>query len=173
MAADPQAAQYGQELLAEFGKQRPDFDQIKFLIQRADLSQQNARGQTPLMLATATGNQDVIVLMLNTGAAINQKDKRGETVAHMVARTGNAQSMEFMLVYGANFALQNDARQTPYDLAQGKFTPDMAARIKARFEEQDPNTVTLHAFREYIAEQGLQTERPVAAPPRAVFKIKP
>lgn len=173
MANNPQAAQFGQELIAEFGKQRPDFDQIKFLIREADLSQQNERGQTPLMLAVGTGNQEVIIAMLRNGAAINQKDNRGDTAAHIVARNGHEKSMDTMLVLGANFALANDAGKTPYELSQGNFKPETAARIQARFEEQDPGFSRRRDFNAHIEKQGVRTEKPVKSPKPAVFKIKP
>ncbi|MDI1229346.1 MAG: ankyrin repeat domain-containing protein [bacterium] len=172
MTTNPQAAQYGQDLIAEFGKQRPDFDQIKFLIQHADLSQQNARGQTPLMLAVATGNQDVMKAMLNNGAVINQKDNRGDTAAHMVARGGNEKSMGVMLALGANFAQANEAGKTPYELSQGNFKPETAARIQERFEEQDPDFSRRRAFNAHIEKHGVRTEKPTKAPKPAVFKMK-
>lgn len=167
-----EAEQYGRELFSALKKQMPDFDDINFIVDRADLTLTDDRGATALMNISSWGNHELMQKMLVNGAKINQKGPKGNTIAHMVAASGNEHVISTMLAYGADFSQANDAGVTPYDLAQGKYQPETMAKIKQRFEEQDPTLVKMREFQAYIDETGLRLQNDVVAPPKASFPPK-
>ncbi len=169
---DPQAEQYGRELLAEARKQQPDIDQVKWLIDRADLTLTDITGSTALMLISGWSNLEVTQKLLIHGAVINQQDRNGNSVVHMTAHSGNEKTLETLLVYGANVALPNKSGNTPYDIAQGKFSHAMLVKLKEQFEQQDPGLVARRDISAYIDEQGMRLAAPTPAPQRAAFKVR-
>lgn len=172
---DPQAEQYGRDLLSALSKQMWDIDDVNWLVDRADMTMTDSRGATALMNISTTGNHELMQKMLVHGALINQKGPRGNTFGHMAAGSGNEAVMSTMLAYGTNFAQPNDAGKTPYDLAQGKYKPETMEKIRQRFEEQqDPTLVRRREIAQYIDENGLRLRHDVVAPTKAAFaKRKP
>ncbi|HYD19071.1 MAG TPA: ankyrin repeat domain-containing protein [Patescibacteria group bacterium] len=171
-ATGPQAVAHGKELLTEVQKAMPDMDTVKWLIERADLTLTDNQNRTAFMTIAGWGNDEILQKALIHGAQVNQPGPRGNTAVHIVAASGGKSALETMMQHGGDFAQKNDAGKTPYDLAQGRFTGDVLIKIREKFEVQDPTTSRLNAFREYISEQGLRTEKPTGAPRRAVFKPK-
>jgi ankyrin repeat protein len=166
---DPQAEQYGRELLAELAKQSPDFDQIDWLLRRADLKLADSKGETALMKVAFFGNHALMQTLLVNGAVINQQNNAGDSAVHIIARNGSDQSMSTMLEYGGNFVTPNKAGKSAQELAEGKFSALMLSRIHARAQEQDVNFNRRKQFNEFVA-KGLPLDGHTEAPARAVFR---
>ncbi len=172
MPTGPQATAFGEDLLKEVQKAMPDMDHVNWLASRADLKLADSQNRTALMTVMGWGNQELMQKMLVNGADINQKGARGNTAVHLALAGGNEQTAATVLAYKGNLAQPNDAGKVPFDFAEGKFKPDMMARLRQRFEEQDPGISRRRAFNAHIEKHGVRTEKPTKAPKPAVFKIK-
>lgn len=172
MPTGPQATAFGEDLLKEIQKAQPDMAHVNWLATRADLKMADSQNRTALMTVIGWGNQELIRKMLANGADINQKGPRGNTAVHMAMRWGNEQTAAAVLAHDGNLSQENDAGETPFDVAQGSFKPEMAAKIKDRYEAQNPEISRRRAFNAHIEKQGVRTEKPVKSPRPAVFKIK-
>lgn len=166
---DPQAEQYGRELLAELAKQSPDFDQIDWLLRRADLTLADSKGDTALMKVAFFGNHALMQTLLVNGAVINQQNNAGDSAVHIIARNGSDQSMQTMLAYGGNFVTPNKAGKSAFMLADGKFSAPILERIREQADAQDVNHNRRKQFNEFVA-KGLPLDGHTEAPARAVFQ---
>lgn len=110
--------QQGEELLAAIARQKPDVDDIRFLITSgASLKETDRNGNSALMATITWGNQPLIELMLRHGADINHQNHRGDTALHRLAAAGGP-TATFLVERGADALLPNKEGKTPYDIAR-------------------------------------------------------
>ena len=57
------------------------------------------RGNTPLILASRTGNAEAVRLLLQWGATLNDKNDRGESALTVAASCGNDMVVEMLLTF--------------------------------------------------------------------------
>ncbi len=94
------AAVRGQEPMAE----------LLLLAPKIDIDAQGANGDTPLDVAAAEDNTEVVQLLLSHGANINATDKIGRTPLHIAAGEGNNDRVEMQLDKEADFAGKDNPR---------------------------------------------------------------
>eukprot|EP00892_Ulva_mutabilis_P006982 jgi/Ulvmu1/4656/UM002_0387.1 len=61
----------------------------------------HVNGDTALHLATASGNTELVALLLHAGANINARTSRGQTSVHLAVQTSNAAVLLQLIVYGS------------------------------------------------------------------------
>src|SRR5215467_7392793 len=89
-----------------------DFETARRLIRAgADASKPNRYGVTPMSLASANGNAEMIALLLEAGADANVVDKQGETALMTAARVGSVESLKTLLEHGATVDARDPAFQ--------------------------------------------------------------
>lgn len=137
LAANPAAEKrrQGEELLAVIAQQKPDMDDILFLINNgASLAETDRDGNSALMNIVSWGNRRLIETMLEKGADINHRNHRGDTALHRLA-TGGGPTATFLVEKGADALLANNAGKTPYDIAkawaQNPLLPVLEPQVQA------------------------------------------
>ncbi|XP_014676381.1 PREDICTED: ankyrin-1-like [Priapulus caudatus] len=69
----------------------------QLLLHDAPLQEEDARGQTPLMLACETASVDVVVVLLDNGANVRKRYRDGRTMLHAAVAGGNARVLDLLL----------------------------------------------------------------------------
>jgi ankyrin repeat protein len=92
---------------------------VELLIAKgADLSVKTKHGQTALVLATATGQRDVVELLIEKGAAINANgDFDGATALHVACTIGKREIAELLINTGADINVRDLGGATPLQRA--------------------------------------------------------
>jgi len=89
-----------------------DFEDARRLIRAgADASRPNRYGVTPMSLAAANGNAQMIALLLEAGADANVVDKQGETALMAATKVGNIDAVKTLLDHGAAVDTRDPAFQ--------------------------------------------------------------
>src|SRR5438045_3811828 len=103
-----------------------DFDTARRLIRAgADASKPNRYGVTPMALAAANGNAEMIALLLEAGADSNSADKQGETALMAAAKVGSVDAVKTLLDHGATLDARDPAfQQTALMMAVRDDHPD-------------------------------------------------
>ena len=80
----------------------------------------NIDGQTPLLLAVASNNLEIVKSLLITGANIDSQDVEGNTALHLASRESNPmynEMVEFLIFCGADTSIQNSQGKQAIELA--------------------------------------------------------
>ena len=80
----------------------------------------NITGQTPLLLAVASNNLEIVKSLLIAGANIDSQDVEGNTALHLASRESDPmynEMVEFLIFCGADTSIQNGQGQQAIDLA--------------------------------------------------------
>jgi hypothetical protein len=122
-------------------------DTIKSRIaQDKDINPRNIRGQTPLHLAAAEGNNDAVQLLLESGAEVDAvATDSGCTSLHYAASLGHVELCESLVRYGADPDAQTARQGTPLHLAVSRGHPEVVAlllKYRARLDIRDKNGMT-------------------------------
>ena len=83
-------------------------------------------GRTPVMVAAAMGNSELLATLLADGRwTVNAVDTDGDTALHHVARNGTVQCGAMLLRRGADVTVRNTSGYTPLGLAaeSGRYRP--------------------------------------------------
>ena len=71
---------------------------VKLLVQhKAELSEQNRRGQTPLILAAESGQTDVVDFLLRAGAALHLCDAADRSALELALSNGHLEALRLLL----------------------------------------------------------------------------
>jgi uncharacterized protein len=91
---------------------------------------QNRLHVTPLYSATASGNSEIVALLLEHGADANAKQMGGLTPLHAAAQKGQIEMAELLLAHGAEPGAVNDEGKTALQLAVASKNMEMAAFLR-------------------------------------------
>nr|ADC35938.1 ankyrin 23/unc44-like protein [uncultured bacterium 70] len=121
-----------------------DFEDARRLIRAgADASKPNRYGVTPMQLACANGNAQMIALLLEAGADANVVDKQGETALMTAARVGSVDSVKTLLDRGATVDTRDPAfQQTALMVAVRDNHPDVVKLLVDRGAQVNVQTRT-------------------------------
>lgn len=93
-------------------------DNVKALLAAdTDVNGPDERGRTPLMLAAASGQPDVVIELLRQLAQANLADKHGRTALWYAAAAGNANAVDALLAAKASAEAADSAGATPLIVA--------------------------------------------------------
>ncbi|SVC81365.1 uncharacterized protein METZ01_LOCUS334219, partial [marine metagenome] len=92
---------------------------VELLIAKgADLSVKTKHGETALVLATFTGQREVVELLIEKGAAINANGNfDGATALHVACMMGKMKIVELLINRGADINVRDFGGTTPLDRA--------------------------------------------------------
>ena len=113
-------------LMASIGSPYSDAKMSLTLIRAgADVNVADSSGETALLIAAATGPDEVFEELLKRGANPNVQGSSlgfpGYTALHMAALNGATRKVELLLQHGADPTIRNDEGQTPLDITNVKF----------------------------------------------------
>ena len=122
-------------------------DIIKNPIEQAkDFNATNIRGYTPLHLAAAKGDSDVVQLLLENGAEVDAVATDSDcTSLHYAASLGHVELCELLVRYGADPDAQTIRLETPLHLAVASGHSDVVAlllKYNARLDIRNKNGMT-------------------------------
>src|SRR6266850_1409401 len=111
-----------------------DFDTARRLIRAgADPAKPNRYGATPMSLACANGNAQMIALLLEAGADANASDKQGETALMTATKVGSVDAVKTLLDHGAQIDSRDPAyQQTALMMAVREDHPDVVKLLVDR-----------------------------------------
>src|SRR3954469_9587089 len=121
-----------------------DFETARRLIRAgADASKPNRYGVTPMSLASANGNAQMIALLLEAGADANVVDAQGETALMMATKVGNVDAVKTLLDHGAAVDTRDPAfQQTALMMAVREDHPDVVKLLVDRGANVNTQTRT-------------------------------
>ena len=79
-----------------------------------------SEGITPLMLACEKNHPDVVLLLLQKGAAVDERSDKGLTAAHFCALSNDINSLHHLIDYKADLSKATERGSTPLMLACAK-----------------------------------------------------
>src|SRR5438128_1816548 len=121
-----------------------DFDTARRLIRAgADPVKPNRYGVTPMSLACANGNAQMIALLLEAGADANASDKQGETALMTATKVGSVDAVKTLLDHGAQIDSRDPAyQQTALMMAVREDHPDVVKLLVDRGAKVNVQTRT-------------------------------
>lgn len=105
----------GRTALHEGARWGPSITQL-LLDKGADVNARTKQGVTPVMLAAAAQESDVLRLMLRNNADVNARDSEGKTPLMYAAENGRFANAKALLAEGANVRLMDKKGKTALDL---------------------------------------------------------
>ena len=112
-------------------------------------------GSTPLIDAAFHGEQEILTLLLDSGAGISHTSRDGNTPLHTAAFLCRTEAVNLLLKRGASLEIRNHRRETPIDVVSSDWSEplarfygvlDKAGDLKLDFEKirkTRPEVVTL------------------------------
>ena len=85
--------------------------------------------KTPLMYAAGEGRCDVVVYLIDRGAAVSKKDSRKRTALHYASERGHLKVVDLLLTKGADIDVEDEDRCTPLHLAFRSRDSDISLRL--------------------------------------------
>ena len=123
----------------------PDLDLFKNLIERgADVNAKNQKGDTPLHLASANGNEEKALALIAAGADVNIRDSEGDTPLTLACGNGHEKIAAALINASADVNARDGDGETPLSAASllcGRDVIDAlissGADVNARNDEGD------------------------------------
>ena len=101
-----------------------------------NLNQVNAFGDTPLMVAAASGSPGICAFLLSRGADSNQSNRFGETALHYACRYGYLDIADLLKDAGADLSKKDAYGVTPLELCNNVWNPQNSSAVSIdQFEE--------------------------------------
>lgn len=97
----------------------------------ADPCAASAAGNTPLHSAASKDDSSFVALLASLGANLDAQNSEGMTPLHLAADGGYVKTTGLLLELGANPSIKNSQGLTPEQLARGKDSHVVAARLRA------------------------------------------
>lgn len=141
----------------------------QLIVHNADLNQADSGGTTPLMLAIQSNMQDLVFLLISSGANVHLRDRRGDSAIHMAAHTGNVSVVSRLYHQGVGLysSTWSSPRNTPLIIAarrghqqlvvwlldQGvdRLVENSQRRNALYYAEQAGHAAVAHTLRTHIA----------------------
>jgi hypothetical protein len=98
-------------------------------------AQVNKTGWTPLHYAAASGNNEIVQLLLDKSAYIDAESPNKTTPIMMAARSGHIMTVKLLLDEGADATLKNDRGMTAIDFARAHNQKDIAEGLTYRLKK--------------------------------------
>lgn len=117
-------------MIACYGGNRPAVEALL-----AKGAQVNKTGWTPLHYAAASGNNDIVQLLLDKSAYIDAESPNKTTPIMMAARAGHIMTVKLLLDEGADATLKNDLGMTAIDFARAHNQKDIAEGLTYRLKK--------------------------------------
>lgn len=95
----------------------------------------NRPGWTPLHYAAASGNNDIVQLLLDRSAYIDAESPNKTTPIMMAARGGHIMTVKLLLDEGADATLKNELGMTAIDFAEKHNHKDIAEGLTYRLKK--------------------------------------
>ena len=106
--AAEQAAQHGEvtplhkALNVDFSGKADAAEVRRLIAAGADVNAKDPSGKTPLFLAAAIGDVELLQLLLDHGATVDNRNRRFETALFIAAKNGHAPAVDLLLKHGAD-----------------------------------------------------------------------
>ncbi|XP_011438957.3 ankyrin repeat domain-containing protein 42 [Magallana gigas] len=95
----------------------------------------------PAHVAAYTGDLDHLRMLVENGVInINERDEKGSTPAHKAAGNGHLHVLQWLVEMGANMTIQNQAGETPRDVAR-RFSQLACVKLLGGDPEEDTSVV--------------------------------
>jgi len=96
-----------------------DLALIKKLLEKDPklLDSGNMLQQSPLLIASYQGHEEIIAFLLEKKADVNKKDKFGATALHMASLKGNVAIVKLLLSHGADINIASNNGKVPMQMA--------------------------------------------------------
>ncbi|KAK8866552.1 hypothetical protein M9Y10_009516 [Tritrichomonas musculus] len=75
-------------------------------------------GATPLHMAVSSGDNDLILYLLNQGCDTNSKNNQGQTPLHLAMSFTDSFIARALLAYNADLSIRDDHGKIPYEIAK-------------------------------------------------------
>jgi len=97
-----------------------DYNESSLMCEAAtmdDLNSTDHKGNTPLIWAASEGREDIIRLLVDSGANVNVQNFDGVTPLHLAAERGDVDMVMCLIENGANVNIQSEEGATPVHIA--------------------------------------------------------
>ncbi|KAJ5930996.1 HET-domain-containing protein [Penicillium verhagenii] len=117
-------------------------DTVNLVLDRgAEIDAKNVNGQTPLIIATENGNENIVKLLLDRGAKIDAKGDFDRSPLHFAAEKANENIVKLLLDKGAELDIKNLSDETPLYLAAEKGNENIVKLLLERGPRIDTNSL--------------------------------
>jgi ankyrin repeat protein len=98
-----------------------------------DVNVRNAKGLTPLHMATVFDQVEVSKVLLENGAKVDPIEKTGKTPIHIAAHKGNSDLVRLFLKFGANLGIRTPEGFNAAQIALAMERTEVAGILKEHF----------------------------------------
>lgn len=167
-----EAETMGHQLLHELTQQRPDMDDIGWLIgQGASMTVTDRNGYTPLMHMLGTGNTNYIKAMIEHGADVNYRHPaNGRSILQLAASRSSVAIVGMMLAADGDVFQKDNGGDDALTLARKRGDAEILSLVEARALVQQPDYQQREALLK-AAETGMQIEKSFR--PMKLLKLRP
>ena len=150
----------GTQLLHELTQQKPDMDDISWLIgQGASMKVTDKNGYTPLMHMLGWGNTSYIEAMIKHGADVNYRHPaNGRSILQLAALRSSAAIVGIMLEAGGEVFQADKDGDTALALARKRGDAEVLQLVEARAPAQQPDYRQREALLKAV-DTGMQIEK--------------